>query len=194
MQKFFKKISEFTKSFRENLKALQEHKQWRYTPQFAMGLVIVITVTLIFPSSQSYQFANLKEGDVYTREEIIAPFTFFVNKTAEEIANDRQSAIEKVPLVFDRVDSVELKHIGRFDEFFKEISAIRNAGSTDLTATAGEWGCDIFSSRRLVMRGYGSSMAATLGARWRLARGAAAARSDSRTDRPRTTRTCGSGS
>jgi len=133
LQKFLKIFSEFTKPFRENLKALQEHEQWRYTPQFVMALVIVITVTFIFPSSQSYQFANLKDGDVYTGEEIIAPFTFFVNKTAEEIASDRKSAIEKVPLVFVRVDSIELKQISRFDEFFKEISAIRNAGSTDST-------------------------------------------------------------
>ena len=133
MQKYLKKLSEFTKPFKETLNALQAHKQWRYTPQFVMGLVIVITVTLIFPSSQSYQFANLKEGDVYTGEEIIAPFTFFVNKTKEKIANDRQSATEKVPLVFDRVDSVELKNVRRFDEFFKEINAIRNAESADST-------------------------------------------------------------
>ncbi len=133
MQKFLKTISGFTKPFRENLKALQEHKQWRYTPQFVMGLVIVITVTLIFPSSQSYQFANLKEGDVYSGEEIIAPFTFLVNKTVEEIANDRQSATEQVPLVFNHVDSIELKNVSRFDELFKEVNAVRNSDSADST-------------------------------------------------------------
>ncbi len=133
MQNFLKKISDFTKPFRENLRALQEDKQWRYIPQFVMGLVIVITVTLIFPSSQSYQFANLKEGDVYSGEEIIAPFTFFVNKTAEEIVDDRQAATEKVPLVFNHVDSIELKYVDRFDELFKEINVIRNLESADST-------------------------------------------------------------
>ena len=137
MQKFLKKISDFTKPFRENLKALQEHKQWRYTPQFVMGLVIVITATLIFPSSQSYQFANLKEDDVYSGEEIIAPFRFLVNKTEQEIANDRQAATEKVPLVFNRVDSIELRYVSRFDELFKEINSVRNSEAADSTKVTG---------------------------------------------------------
>jgi len=137
LQKFLKKISDFTKPFRENLKALQEHKQWRYTPQFVMGLVIVITATLIFPSSQSYQFANLKEDDVYSGEEIIAPFRFLVNKTEQEIANDRQAATEKVPLVFNRVDSIELRYVSRFDELFKEINSVRNSEAADSTKVTG---------------------------------------------------------
>jgi len=137
LQKFLKKISDFTKPFRENLKALQEHKQWRYTPQFVMGLVIVITATLIFPSSQSYQFANLKENDVYSGEEIIAPFRFLVNKTEQEIANDRQAATEKVPLVFNRVDSIELRYVSRFDELFKEINSVRNSEAADSTKVTG---------------------------------------------------------
>ncbi len=137
MQKFLKKISDFTKPFRENLKALQEHKQWRYTPQFVMGLVIVITATLIFPSSQSYQFANLKEDDVYSGEEIIAPFRFLVNKTEQEIADDRQAATEKVPLVFNRVDSIELRYVSRFDELFKEINLVRNSEAADSTKVTG---------------------------------------------------------
>jgi len=137
LQKFLKKISDFTKPFRENLKALQEHKQWRYTPQFVMGLVLVITATLIFPSSQSYQFANLKEDDVYSGEEIIAPFRFLVNKTEQEIANDRQAATEKVPLVFNRVDSIELRYVSRFDELFKEINSVRNSEAADSTKVTG---------------------------------------------------------
>lgn len=131
MKRQLRKISVHLEDLREKLKEFQEHRLLRYTPQFLMSAVIVIIATLMFPSSQSFQFANLQENEIFTGEEIIAPFTFFVNKTKEEISKDRQAATEKVPLVFNRIDSVEVKSLAGFDELFKAINSTRTSKSPD---------------------------------------------------------------
>lgn len=123
-------ISKVESSLKKYLHEIQDTK-WRYTPQILMGLVIVATVTLLFPSSQSLQFANFKEGDVYTGEEIIAPFTFFVNKSDEEITEDRKNATEEVPLVFKRIDSLAQKTLNSFDMFYKRIHSIHTSAPPD---------------------------------------------------------------
>ncbi|MFQ5676824.1 MAG: hypothetical protein ACE5G1_13085, partial [bacterium] len=131
MSKVFDKISALFCRFRDWLLLLLEHRVLRYSPQVLMGIVIVATTLFMFPSSQSVQFANLKEDAVYPGEEIIAPFTFLINKTEEEIARDRQAAIEKVPPVFIRSDSIEVNQLQAFDEFYREVNAIRTSPEPD---------------------------------------------------------------
>lgn len=96
-----------------------------------MGVVIVGTVTWMFPSGQSFEFASLEEGDVYTGKEIIAPFTFSINKSEEEIAQDRKAAAERIPPVFVRHDSTELQALEKFDRLYHKIDSIRTAQASD---------------------------------------------------------------
>ncbi len=93
----------------------------------------IVTTSLMFPASQSFQFSNLKVGDVYTGKEIIAPFTFFINKTQEDITRDRKAAAEKIPLVFTRSDSIEGMSLKEFDDFFESIRLIRQSDMPDST-------------------------------------------------------------
>ena len=117
--------------FRNISRALQEDKYGQYLPQILMGLVIVLLVTSMFPSGQSVEFANLKEGDVYIGREIIAPFTFEINKNDNELTSDRKSAREKIPLVFLNPDSIETSAIQRFEDFFHRIDSLRISLTTD---------------------------------------------------------------
>lgn len=104
---------------------------WRYSPQMLMGFVIIAITFLIFPREPSFEFANLREGDVYMGKEIIAPFTFFINKSPEEYERDKKLAAEKVPPVFVRVDSIEVNEIQKFNQFFAELEIIRKTSEPD---------------------------------------------------------------
>ncbi|NIV92394.1 HDIG domain-containing protein [candidate division KSB1 bacterium] len=117
-------------SIQNRLAQLEKHKFWRYTPQMLMGISIVVVTTLMFPQSQSFQFSHLKEGDVSSKE-IIAPFTFFVDKSEEELERDKQRATEKVPLAFVRKDSIAETEIKNLKAFFQRIVAIRASVSPD---------------------------------------------------------------
>ncbi len=79
----------------------------RYIPDIAVLLGCAVLLTFFFPRGKSFQFSNLKEGSVYVGAEIIAPFTFPVNKNPEEYENDVKHARESVAPVFQRNDSIE---------------------------------------------------------------------------------------
>jgi len=69
---------------------------------FNLGLALVLVMGLVFmfPRGRAYQFADLREGDVYVGEDVIAPFTFPINKTEEEYRRDLEAAAARVSPVF----------------------------------------------------------------------------------------------
>jgi putative nucleotidyltransferase with HDIG domain len=105
--------------------------QWKYLPQTVMAVLLVLLFTFMFPQGKSFKFADLKEGDVYVGEEIIAPFTFSVNKTASEYEADVKVAREKVEPVFVRVDSIAQKQLRRLEYFFVSLDSIRMSPRAD---------------------------------------------------------------
>lgn len=119
------------RSLGHTLDLLQNDPVWRSSLQVIMTLVVVVSTALMFPSGESFHFSTLKEGDIYTEKEIIAPFTFYINKTDSEIERDRKAAVEKIPLVFTKNDSVERLALAGFDELFKQIEVIRASGALD---------------------------------------------------------------
>lgn len=124
-------ISQIHKFYNDSRQFLSGHPFWQYLPQMLMGVALVTLATLMFPHEQTYQFANLKERDVYVGDEIIAPFTFLINKSEEEYNNDKKVAAEKVPWVFNRIDSVQAGALKKFDDFFRQVDAIRASISSD---------------------------------------------------------------
>jgi len=87
---------------RKPLDFWQQHR-W----QFLIAAAFVLAGVFLFPRGKSFQFADLREGEVYEGEQIIAPFTFSINKTPEEYNRDVRAARESVYPVFVRDDSVE---------------------------------------------------------------------------------------
>lgn len=132
---FFARLSKMLESVRAQLTGLHEQVEdrpvWRYAPQLAMGLVLIIITTLIFPYESGVEFSSLKEGDVYVGDEVIAPFTFFINKSEEEYQRDLKAAAEKVPPVFTRVDSLEEQAVRELNRFFDEVDKIRASVLSD---------------------------------------------------------------
>ncbi len=119
------------KSIQQALDAIQENQFWRNAVQSGIVAASIFGTAFMFPSSQSIQFSGFKDGDVYTGKEIIAPFTFYINKSEEEVANDRKAAAEKIPLVFIKVDSVEKSSLAALANLFDGLKEIQELAVPD---------------------------------------------------------------
>lgn len=88
---------------------------------------LMLIIFWLLPSERPFEYSNLTVGTVAT-EEIIAPFTFPIQKTEEELSRERREAAAAVAQVFDRESSdlgniQVLKLTSFFDEtasFFKQ--------------------------------------------------------------------------
>ena len=95
----------------------------QYGFEIAMGLLFALLLTLLFPKGKSFQFADLKEGKVYMGEEIIAPFTFPVNKSDEEYNRDVLEARQSVAPVFERDQALEERQLQDLEDFLDQVKA-----------------------------------------------------------------------
>ena len=101
-------------------------KKWYQQHWFDILFVIVLCSILafIFPKGKSYQFGDLKEGSVYVGEEVIAPFTFSVNKSEEEYSRDIEEARESVKPVFEYRPQVENAQMERIRYFAEQMNTL----------------------------------------------------------------------
>lgn len=104
----------------------QEHRR-----QILIAAAFALLTLFFFPRGQSFQFADLREGDIYLGEQIIAPFTFAVNKTAADYERDRQLARESVYPVFIRRDSVAAQQSTRLQNFLSALELVLDSLSPD---------------------------------------------------------------
>ncbi len=117
---------------RSVLKLSLREIRWReHRWQFFIGLVFTLLTLSFFPRGQSFQFADLHEGDIYLGEQIISPFTFSINKTAEEYEHDQQLARESVYPVFDRRDSTAALQARRLQNFLTALESVLDSISPD---------------------------------------------------------------
>jgi hypothetical protein len=90
----------------------------RHGRQLAIALFFCVAAVLMFPRGESFEFADLREGDIYIGEQIIAPFTFSINKSPEEYDLDVKEARARVYPVFVRSDSAAQLHLQQLTDFF----------------------------------------------------------------------------
>lgn len=117
---------------RSMLKLSVREIRWReHRWQFVIGFAFAALTLLFFPRGQSFQFADLHEGDIYLGEQIIAPFTFSINKTPAEYERDQQLARENVYPVFARRDSTAALQARRLQNFLAALESILDSFSPD---------------------------------------------------------------
>lgn len=100
-----------------------------YLGPVTIALILVVLISLMLPRGKSYQFADLKEKEVYVGEEIIAPFTFAINKTPEEYKRDLLQAEKAVLPVFTRNDSISNYQLMAIRAFWDSLEAIKGNNS-----------------------------------------------------------------
>lgn len=113
--------------FRHPARASRRRTQWSdrviRRVQVGVAAAVILAVSLMFPGASSMDTFNLREGDVYIGEQIIAPFTFAINKSAQEYAQDVEAAKRRVPPVFVRHAGITQQLLTRLDSFLDQLHA-----------------------------------------------------------------------
>jgi len=135
---------------------LREVRWQEHRGQLVIGLAFIVLAVAFFPRGQSFQFADLRAGDIYLGEQIIAPFTFSVNKTAEEYDRDQQLARESTYPVFARTDSLAALQSTRLQNFLAALEAVLDSISPDSIKTRRLH--DIFAEHHTTLAGTGATV------------------------------------
>ena len=96
-------------------------KDWSIKISFF--LIVVIIIPLLFPSGRSLKYTDLGIGSIVNKK-VIAPFTFPVLKTEEQLTLERNSAANKISDYFDFNNSVAEEEINKFEDFWNFISSL----------------------------------------------------------------------
>jgi len=91
-----------------------------------IGLILslIIVIPLMFPSGRSFKYSDLTEGSIANKK-VIAPYTFSVLKTDEELTKERADARDKVPYYFtqnDTINSVQIQNMRSLLDFLSRIA------------------------------------------------------------------------
>ena len=94
-------------------------------------ILLIIFINALFPIKKIYKSFDIpKEGDI-TKKAIIAPFTFDILKTEEELKKERTKAINKVLPVMGYDYDITEKMFNKFKGFFNKIRLLRNRSVAD---------------------------------------------------------------
>lgn len=96
--------------------------------------LIVLTAAIVWmlPSERPFEYSNLKIGSI-SDEEIIAPFTFPIIKTEEELEQEREEVSLSVPPVFNKNSDVIDQQKLKISSFFKEIEGFLKSNAQHTT-------------------------------------------------------------
>ena len=97
-------------------------KYWR---QYSIISLLVIIIAFLFPSGKTLQY-SYQLNDI-TLEPIIAPITFAIQKSEEQLKIEKDLELKSVPFIFHRRDDVVNIQIERVSNFFKIVNDIRIA-------------------------------------------------------------------
>ena len=97
-------------------------KYWR---QYSIISLLVIIIAFLFPSGNTLQY-SYQLNDI-TQEPIIAPVTFAIQKSQEQLKIEKDLELKSVPFIFHRRDDVVNLQINRISNFFKIVNDIHIA-------------------------------------------------------------------
>ncbi|MDL1892363.1 HDIG domain-containing protein [Sphingobacteriales bacterium CHB3] len=96
---------------------------------------LILLLGMMFPRGSSFELDH-KIGQVWTRQDLFAPFSFPISRDAEEYAAEVAQAKANVYPVFERDQSIADAQLSRLRDFFERLQAVlaarakfRNSGS-----------------------------------------------------------------
>jgi len=101
-----------------------EHKAIVYGFRVVLAFFIVAIILFLFPLSSVYQSANFPPEGSIAKEDVVAPFTFPILKSEEELEQDRNMVLSNLPVILD-FDSTKLDSITEeVKKFFARVDSI----------------------------------------------------------------------
>jgi putative nucleotidyltransferase with HDIG domain len=101
-----------------------EHKTKVYGFRVVLALVTIAGIVFLFPISSIYESLNLPPEGSIAKEDVIAPFTFPVLKSDEELKKDKNMVLSNLPVVL-KLDSIKEDSIAReLRSFFAKVDSI----------------------------------------------------------------------
>lgn len=94
----------------------------RYYIELLILLAFSVLLTFMFPRGKSFEYGDLTVGQVWDREEVIAPFTFPVYKSEEEYQKDRKQAHDSVIPVFSLDETIKDAQLEELSSFSHRVS------------------------------------------------------------------------
>jgi hypothetical protein len=96
-----------------------------YWPQYVIILSLILIIAFLFPRGKTLRY-SFQLNDI-AREPIIAPFTFSILKTQDQLNSDLDEQLKSVPFVFNRQDKIVTDQSQKISEFFSMVNEIRFA-------------------------------------------------------------------
>ena len=91
--------------------------------KLALIVSLIIVIPIMFPSGRSFKYTDLTEGSIASKK-VIAPFTFSVLKTSDELLKERAEARQNVPYYFARNDTINQSQSRILEELFDYLKTI----------------------------------------------------------------------
>ena len=130
LKSFWEKFVEFLRTRQVLHTSLED-----FLVKAIFAAILILAIVWLLPSERPFEYRNLTVGSI-AREEIIAPFTFPILKTEDELKAERRKAWLSVPRVFDYRPGVLNKQLILLKLFFTELKDFfRKAGIADTIVT-----------------------------------------------------------
>jgi len=120
------KRKELTPLIGDKKKKEQERYSLKRNPYIRIAILVFFIALSAFslPRNPVNSGLNYNEGQPWRNPDLTAPFTFSLNKTAEELENEQQEIRQKTPPIF-RVDTnIPITVQARLDSIYREIQPV----------------------------------------------------------------------
>jgi putative nucleotidyltransferase with HDIG domain len=121
----------------KSIKVIQIGKKHRiripsfFSPQISILLGMVVSIVLLFPYTITVENFSLPKLGEAAKETIIAPFTFDIIRSAEDLERERKKAAEKVFLVVDYNRDIRKTVLQKFSNYRVKLEDLINKHGND---------------------------------------------------------------
>jgi putative nucleotidyltransferase with HDIG domain len=105
----------------------RNHKVLLHLFRAILALVTISIIVFLFPVSSLYQSLDLPTVGSIAKEEIVAPFTFPVLKSKDELEEDRKLVLANLPVVLDFDDTKGDSVIASVSHFFALVDSLNKS-------------------------------------------------------------------
>jgi len=104
-----------------------EHKTLVYGFRALLGLVTIAIILFLFPISSIYESISLPPEGSIAKEDLVAPFTFPVLKSDEELEQDKKMVLSNLPVILDFDPITEDSIATEVKSFFTRVDSINRS-------------------------------------------------------------------